>query len=171
MNELFKEYLFTDLIIELTKNNLDKSLILSELKKRLKFCEFDDKTIEAIIELEQLIVKKRNLNFEKKFVDTFWWLKNRNDFSNSKRMFNKDISEYFLRYNEYFKQTEKIPDNLLTFGELISLMDESTFILMHYKNISKDLFDELNIFKSILDLWRLLRLHIIVQNFQKILPI
>ncbi len=148
MNELFKEYLFTDLIIELTKNNLDKSLILSELKKRLKFCEFDDKTIEAIIELEQLIVKKRNLNFEKKFVDTFWWLKNRNDFSNSKRMFNKDISEYFLRYNEYFKQTEKIPDNLLTFGELISLMDESTFILMHYKNISKDLFDELNIFKS-----------------------
>ena len=129
MNELFKEYLFTDLIIELTKNNLDKSLILSELKKRLKFCEFDDKTIEAIIELEQLIVKKRNLNFEKKFVDTFWWLKNRNDFSNSKRMFNKDISEYFLRYNEYFKQTEKIPDNLLTFGELISLMDESTFIL------------------------------------------
>ena len=63
MNELFKEYLFTDLIIELTKNNLDKSLILSELKKRLKFCEFDDKTIEAIIELEQLIVKKKKFKF------------------------------------------------------------------------------------------------------------
>ena len=46
MNELFKEYLFTDLIIELTKNNLDKSLILSELKKRLKFCEFGDKTVQ-----------------------------------------------------------------------------------------------------------------------------
>lgn len=149
MNELFKDYLFTDLILELEKENFEKEVVLEELKNRLKFCEIDSNTIDAIIELEQIIVKKRHLTLEKKFVDSFWWLKYRKDFSKPIKLLDKDMSEYFLRYNDYYKKSEILPNNLLTFGELISFMDEATFILMHYKNISQELKSELDIFKSI----------------------
>ena len=148
MNPKYDSYLLSELI-EKKLNNVDIEEINDEIYSRLNFCGFDIETAKAFIELEEIIIKKRNLKFKSKLCDTYWWLKNRGK-SNEiiAKVLEMPFSEYFLRYNEKFKNYQRLPDNLLTSGELISLMDEATYIDAFCSISNKKIQDEINIFKS-----------------------
>lgn len=63
-----KKLLFTELIIAGMNGNNE---VYMEAYNRLKFCGFDENTIKYIIYSEKLIIKKRNLKFQKPLHKTF----------------------------------------------------------------------------------------------------
>lgn len=119
-----EKLLFTELIIEGLKGN-QKAYI--EAYNRLKFCGFDEKTIEYIIRSEKEIIKKRKLLFNKPLHNTFWWLNNLENYS-SRKLFDKPQENYF------FTSFKNINDNTLSIGELISYYDEAYYICHFCEN-------------------------------------
>ena len=63
--------LFTELVFryDLTK----KAIYKDEMVKRLKFCNFDNKSIDCIIELELNIINNRHIHFDENMMDIFSW--------------------------------------------------------------------------------------------------
>lgn len=117
-----KDLLFTELILKGTNESY------KEAYDRLKFCNFDDKTIEYIILSEKSIIKKRNLRFNKKLCDTFWWLNNFDKYKN-KTLFEEPHNKY------YFIDFNKINDCTLTLSEIVAIYDEAYYIAHLEKNV------------------------------------
>lgn len=55
---------------------------------RLLFCGVDVTTSMCLIELEQIIVKNRKLDFETKLYDKYWWLKSDLTFNPNQKKIN-----------------------------------------------------------------------------------
>lgn len=144
MNPKYDSFLFSELVEKNLRNSTNE--LNDEIFNRLKWCGLDDNTIEALIEMEKYIIESRNLKFEKKLIDKYWWI---NKDNNIKSILKLNYDEYFLRYNKLFKEKHILPKNLLTLSELICLMDEATFIDMNYKNLSGNIKNEINLFRDV----------------------
>lgn len=113
-----KRLLFTELIIEALRGNKEAYI---EAYNRLKFCGFDEKTMQYIILSEKLIIQKRNLEFDKPLHKTFWWVNNLENYKD-KPLFKQPYEQYF------FKGINNISENTLSLSELISFYDEAYYI-------------------------------------------
>ena len=120
-----KKLLFTELIIEALKGNENAYI---EAYNRLKFCGFDEKTIQHIMLCEKKIIQKRNLTFDKPIHKIFWWV-NKLDNYKDKNLFEKPIEQYF------FTNMNSINENTLSLGELISFYDEAYYISHFCQNV------------------------------------
>lgn len=127
-----KKLLFTELIIEALKGNKEAYI---EAYNRLKFCEFDEKTMRQIMLCEKEIIRKRKLEFKKPLYKTFWWVNNLNDLNN-KNLFEKPIEQYF--YTDILHITEKT----LSLSELISFYDEAYYISHFSQNVPSNILKE-----------------------------
>lgn len=119
-----EKLLFTELIIEALKGN-KKAYI--EAYNRLKFCGFDEKTMQCIILSEKMIVQKRKLTFNKPLYKTFWWVNNLENYKNQS-LFNQPYEQYF------YTTMSDINENTLSLSELISFYDEAYYISHFYPN-------------------------------------
>ena len=69
MNKDYEHLLF-DEVLYLYINGDQKALL--EAFDRLKFCDFDEKTIKLIIDTEINIINSRKLSFNPPFMNKFW---------------------------------------------------------------------------------------------------
>lgn len=149
MNPKFSSFLFTELVILLLNDDYRKEEIYHELMNRLMFCDIDENTSLALIELEKIIIKNRKLFWDTMLYDKYWWLENDLTFNpKQKKILQLDYSEYFLSLNRDFLNKKTISYNLLTISELISLMDEATYVDIVFEN-KGNVSDEIDLFKSI----------------------
>lgn len=128
-----KKLLFTELIIEGLNGNINAYL---EAYNRLKFCGFDEKTIEYILISEKEIIKKRNLNFHKPLYQKFWWVHKLKTYENHD-LFELPKEEY------YFTGFSSIKSSTLSLSELISFYDEAYYIYHFRKDIPNHILKEL----------------------------
>jgi len=147
MNPKYADYLFTELIIKASNEKENYNEIMHELMDRLIFCGFNLELAHAIIELEQIIVKNRNLKFKKRLYDTYWWIDNYESNIINNIFYNKDINNMFLSLNKDFFKNKKLPTNLLSLSEMISLEDEASYIDITYNDIPKKIKKEIDFFK------------------------
>ncbi len=127
-----EKLLFTELIIEALKGNKEAYF---EAYNRLKFCGFDEKTIQQIILCEKEIIQKRKLTFTKPLHKTFWWVNNLENL-NEKTLFEKPIEQYF------FSNMSDINEKTLSLGELISFYDEAYYISHFCQNAPSNILKE-----------------------------
>lgn len=114
--------LFTDLAI---KYNISNNIIYkNEMIRRLKFCNFDNKSINHIIKLELNIIKKRNIYLEKSLIDTFSWINYIPNYNNNIKfkIFNLPLEKYAQIDNH-----EVLPTTL-TLGEIIILYTDAQIL-------------------------------------------
>lgn len=136
MNPKYSDYTFTELLL---KNSEDKNKeIKNEIINRLNFCKFDLKTINSYIELENLINKKKNYKITKRYYDNYYWL------GHTKKIFN-EYNDLFM-----FKSLRNYPNNHeLNTQDLLTLLDESTYLLMTHKNkFNNEVLNELKEFSE-----------------------
>ena len=123
-----KNMLFTELAMKYNLTNEIK--YKNEMLNRLKFCTFDEKTTDYIINLETNIIKKRKMFFEKNMIDIFSWLnyipkyRNNADF----KLFNMPLENY-----AQIDSSEVLPSTL-SIGEIAILYADAR-ILSEYGNI------------------------------------
>lgn len=128
MNKL----LFTELIIQGLQGN---NVAYIEAYNRLKFCNFDEKTIQYIIASESEIIKKRKLNFETNLCKKFWWVNDLQKYENT-RLFQLPLEEY------YFTGFPSIKSSTLTLSELVSFYDEAYYICHFCSNVPNNILKE-----------------------------
>lgn len=111
---------------------------LDEVYRRLRFCNYDSKTIDFIIDYEIKIIKKRNLIFKDYLFNKYWWLKHITEYrlDDNKKLFNLNRDEYIFAFYNYMS------DNILTISELICIFDEAYFIKSFCKNYPQNVLDE-----------------------------
>ncbi len=126
------EHLLLDEIIYLYINGDKKALI--EVFNRLKFCDFDDKTIKLIIDTEINIIKARQLTFNIPFLNKFWWLKDKKYYENNKLLPLEKHKYYYLKDREI--------KNTLTLSELISIYDEAYYLTHIDNNVHENIYNE-----------------------------
>lgn len=127
-----KKLLFTELIIEVLNGNKEACI---EAYNRLKFCGFDEKTIEQIVLSEKEIIKKRKLVFEKPLYKTFFWVNKLNDLKNI-NLFEQPISQYF------YTDISHINEKTLSLSELIAYYDEAYYISHFSQNVPDNILKE-----------------------------
>ncbi len=130
--ERMDKLLFTELIIEGLNGN---SAAYIEAYNRLKFCGFDEKTMEYIIVSEKEIIKKRKLNFETNLCKKFWWVNNLKKYENE-HLFKLQHEEY------YFTDFNSIKNSTLTLSELIAFYDEAYYICHFGNNVPNNVLRE-----------------------------
>lgn len=154
MNPKYAAHLFTELVIMSNEDKEHYNEIMHELIGRLLFCGFDLEVAHAIIKLEKIFINFRNLKFEKKLYDTYWWIDNIKE-KKLKSLFDDNINENLFYLNSELNNTGKFNNKILTFGEIISLEDEATYINMYIKEINskknKQVKKEVDFFKSCSD--------------------
>lgn len=149
MNPKYTSYLFTELVIMLENNNKNYDEIYHELMDRLLFCGVDETTSMCLIELEQIIVRKRKLKFDTMLYDKYWWLKEDLTFDpNQKQLFDKEHGNYILCFSKEYFEEHKLPDLLLSFAELVCLEDEATYVDITFKD-KGNVKEEIDLFKSV----------------------
>lgn len=150
MNPKFSSYLFTELIVKLkNKDTSNKDEIYHELIDRLLFCNMDYDTAIAFIELEKAIVKMRNIEWNDFLYNKYWWLNESLQLNqHNKPLFDNKFDEYFLFMNKKYYNNNVVPKTILSVSELISLMDEATYIDINFKN-KGDIKNEIDFFKSV----------------------
>lgn len=149
MNPKYAGHLFTELVIMLENNDKNKKEIYHELMDRLIFCGVDQTTAMCLIELEQVIVRKRKLKFDTMLYDKYWWLKEDLTFDpNQKKIFDKEYGNYILYFSKEYFEEHKLPDLLLSFAELVCLEDEATYVDITFKD-KGNVKEEIDLFKSV----------------------
>ena len=131
MNEKYYHLLFDELLYLYINGDSDA---LEEAMERLKFCDFDKRTIKEIIEIEILIIKYRKLKFKPSLFERFWWLSNKNKY-NKEKLLNKNRYNYCFNYN-------KITNDTLTLSELISIFDEAYYLVHIAKDVPSNIYNE-----------------------------
>lgn len=135
MNLKYDSYLFSELVyMYIIKNDQE---IFNELSDRMNFCGFDKKMIESFIDLEKLLVKHRDIKYDKPLYDKFYW------FKAEKTLFEKDYESIFM-INSHL-----VTEMTLTFADAISMLDEATYMLMLKSNLDSNLKNELLLFAEI----------------------
>lgn len=131
MNKEYEHLLF-DEVLYLYINGDQKALL--EAFDRLKFCDFDEKTIKLIIDTEINIIISRKLTFNPPFANKFWWLKDK-EYYKTNKLLPLDNLEYC-----YIKDSEN--KNTLTLSELISIYDEAYYLTHIDKNVHPNIYEE-----------------------------
>ena len=131
MNKDYEHLLF-DEVLYLYINGDQKALL--EAFDRLKFCDFDEKTIKLIIDTEINIINSRKLSFNPPFMNKFWWLKDK-EYYKTNKLLPLDNLEYC-----YIKDNEN--KNTLTLSELISIYDEAFYLTHIDKNVHPNIYEE-----------------------------
>ena len=131
MNKDYEHLLF-DEVLFLYINGDQKALL--EAFDRLKFCDFDEKTIKLIIDTEINIINSRKLSFNPPFMNKFWWLKDK-EYYKTNKLLPLDNLEYC-----YIKDNEN--KNTLTLSELISIYDEAYYLTHIDKNVHPNIYEE-----------------------------
>ena len=100
----------------------------------------------ALIELEIYI--KNNIKNE--ISSDFYWLSNPLKFKKKlKKFFISEKKHYFMYLNEQSILNNIIPQKILSFGNLIKLEDEATYIAMTFNKIPLNIIDEITFFKTL----------------------
>lgn len=120
--------LFTELVFryDLTK----KAIYKDEMIKRLKFCNFDNKSIDCIIELELNIINNRHIHFDENMMDIFSWTNYISNYSKNPnfKLFNLPLDNYAQIDNQ------EVLNSTLTLGEIAILYADAQ-MLNEYQEI------------------------------------
>lgn len=135
MNPKYNSYLFSELVY-LYKKEKDNE-IKHELYDRMNFCGFDKTMIDCFIQLENTIIDYRNINYDTRLYEKYYWIKEK------KCMYNNDYKNIFM------SNSDKITKKTLTFSDCVCLLDEATYVLLLKNNISNDIINELKIFSEL----------------------
>lgn len=133
-----KKMLFSELVLAWAINHENNQLFYDEILKRLNFCEFEDEMIENLIAYELEILKATKKIYDRLLINKFWWI---SDLKSSEQNSNKTILEPpFEQYLMYYNG--KISNKALTNSEIVSLYDESCFVIEHKENFSQLIVNE-----------------------------
>lgn len=137
MNPKYADMLITELLIDYKKTKNHESL--NEVYDRLMFCGVEKKIIDSFIELENNIIEKRKIKWNRPLYNTYVWMENIKK-KEYKKIFDSPLGEYLIMYNKKEWYTNKT----LTTSELALYINEATYIDGLYKKITKDLKNEIH---------------------------
>lgn len=141
MNLKYDEFLFSEIITKMT--SCDSKELKNELYDRMNFCGFNADMINCFIDLEKLIVKVRKLKFKSPLYNKYWW------FNNNSYNLNSIFSNTYNHNEIFMLNTQVVTKNTLTFSELLSLLNEATYVDVIYKNKNKSVEKEISLFSEL----------------------
>ena len=124
-----RSMLFTELVSKYLLTEED--IYEEEMRRRLKFCSFDEESIVDIIRLEMKIIKRRNLYSQNSIMDIFSWTNYINNYKNNIdfKLFNMPLENYAQVDNQ------EVLDTTLSTAELAILYTDGQYLYKHNKDL------------------------------------